>query len=521
MSLARNAGTVGGLTALSRVFGFLRDMLLARLLGASLAADAFQLAFVLPNTFRRLFAEGAFSVVFVPMYSRALHGEGEEQAARFADQVLAIFVVVLLGFTALAMLAMPAIVWLLAGEFRTVPGKFELSITLARITFPYLGLVSVVAMLSGLLNARNRFVPGASVPLLLNFVLLAGMGIGALLRRQGGDDNSIAVALAVAVTVAGIVQLGYMLWAVRRAGVRLSLRLPRLTPQVKRLALQILPTTAGAGIYQASQFVDTFFATTLPQGSLSLLKYGDRLHQLPLGIVGIALGTAILPMLSRHIHSGEQAEAQALQARSVEMATLLALPAAAALAVCSPAFVTALFVGGRFTHGDAAVMAGVVTALVIGLPAQVLVKVLQPGFYAREDVRTPVLVAGLALLANIAVNFVVVPRFGIVGLAAATTVTALINVVVLVTILRLRGWFRLTGEVAGRIARQLLATLAMVAVLQEMLPLFADWYAAGFFARLTALAALMGAGLVTFFAAAFLTGALDKQRLLQLVRRGS
>ncbi|MCB2051812.1 MAG: murein biosynthesis integral membrane protein MurJ, partial [Novosphingobium sp.] len=382
MSLVRNVGTIGGLTAISRVFGFARDMLMARVLGAGMAADAFQLAFILPNTFRRLFAEGAFSVAFVPLYSRALHGEGGEDAAgRFADDVLAVFIWVLLAFSALAMIAMPGIVWLLASDFQEVPGKFELSVLLSRITFPYLMLISLVAMLSGLLNARSRFGPGAFAPVLLNIVLISGIGIGWYLRGEGGDDIIVAKALAVSVTIAGVAQLAYLWLAARGTGVRFHFKLPRLTPEVKKLGILILPATFGAGVYQISQFVDTFFATTLPQGSLTLLKYADRLNQMPLGIVGIALGTAILPMLARHIQTDNHGEAQRLQTNAVEMGLLLTLPAAAALAVCAPAFVTAFFVGGKMTGDDGAIMANIVIALVAGLPAYVLVKVFQPAFF--------------------------------------------------------------------------------------------------------------------------------------------
>jgi putative peptidoglycan lipid II flippase len=519
VSLARNAGTVGGRTAVSRVFGFLRDMLMARLLGAGLVADAFQLAFVLPNTFRRLFAEGAFSVAFVPMYTRTLEAEGDEAATRFASQVLAIFVWVLAGASALAMLAMPLIVGLLAHDFREVPGKFALSVTMARITFPYLGLISLVAMLSGLLNARGRFAPGAATPLILNFVLLGTIGAGALLRRGGYDDHAIGLALAGAVALAGAAQLGFMAWQVRRAGVVLRVTIPRLTPEVRRLALRILPATAGAGIYQASQFVDTFFATSLPQGSLTLLKYADRLEQLPIGVIGMALGTAILPMLARHIHAGEDAAGRRLQAEAIELATLLTLPAAAALAICAPAFVSALFVGGRFTPNDGALMSEVVVALVSGLPAYVLVKVLQPAFFSRGDTGTPMLVAGAALLANIALNFVVVPRFGIVGLAAATVATAVLNVAGLGAILAARGWFRIDARLLSGLARQLAATGAMALALLAVQPVLAPLCTGNFASRAAGLSGLIGAGLASFFAAALVTGALDRQRLAQLRRR--
>ncbi|MEO6093468.1 MAG: murein biosynthesis integral membrane protein MurJ [Novosphingobium sp.] len=520
MTLLRNVGTIGGLTAFSRIFGFLRDMLLARLLGAGLAADAFQLAFLLPNIFRRMFAEGAFSLAFVPLYSRALHSEGgEAAAARFAEQVLAVFVWVLLGFSALAMLAMPGVVWLLASDFTRIPGKFDLAVALSRVTFPYLGLVSVVAMFSGLLNARGRFAPGAFVPVLLNFVLIAAIGVGALLRRSGAADTSIALTLAGAVTVGGAVQLAYIGWATRRAGVSLRLAVPRVTPEVRRLAALIVPATLGAGIYQFGHVVDTFFATSLPQGSLTLLKYADRLHQLPLGIIGYALGTAMLPMLARHIQTGDGAGARSLQAEALEMATLVTLPAAAALAICAPGFVTALFVGGRMTAADGAVMAQILVALACGVPAYVLVKVLQPAFFAREDTRTPMAIAGVALVANIGVNLVVVPRFGIVGLAGATAFAATLNGLLHYAILHWRGWFSVTTALATRIGRQLAATLVMAAALWVVQPLLADRYGGDAFERLWSLVALVGAGLAAFFTAAFVTGALDKHRVARLLRR--
>ena len=519
-SLIKNVGTIGGLTMVSRVFGFARDMLLARVLGAGLAADAFQLAFTLPNTFRRLFAEGAFSVAFVPTYSRVLHGEGGEEAAtKFADDVLSVFIWVLLGFSAVMMIAMPGIVWLLARDFQTVPGKFEFAVFLSRVTFPYLALVSLVAMLSGLLNARSRFAPGAFAPVLLNIVLIGGIITGWWLRGPGGDDRIVAEALCVAVSLAGVVQLAYMWWAVRRAGLKLHWQLPKFTPEVRRLGMLILPATFGAGIYQVSQFVDTFFATSLAQGSLTLLKLADRLNQLPLGIVGIALGTAILPMLSRHIHSGDAQEAQRLQGNAFEIATLLTLPAAAALAICAPAFVTAFFVGGRFTDADGAIMAQIVAALVAGLPAYVVVKILNPGFFAREDMRTPVWTALASLIVNIAINLYVVERYGIVGLAGATAVSASFNCMLLYAVLHRRGWFHFTAKLGGRIARQIVAVAAMSALLWWMMPLMAPYYGGGVFDRIWSLCALCGAGGAVFFAVAFLVGALDKDLVAMLTRR--
>ncbi len=520
MSLIKNVGTIGGLTAISRVFGFARDMLLARVLGAGLVGDSFQLAFTLPNTFRRLFAEGAFSVAFVPMYSKALHGPGgEEEAERFAGDVLSVFLWVLLAFSALCMIVMPGIVWLLAHEYAKVPGKFELSVFLSRMTFPYLFFISLVAMLSGLLNARSRFGPGALAPVLLNLFLISGILLGKHLRGTSGDDHVVGYCLAGAVSLSGLAQLLYLAWESKRAGVKLKVTMPKFTPEVRQMGALIVPATFGAGIYQISQLVDTFFATSLPQGSLTLLKMADRLNQMPLGIVGIALGTAILPMLSRHIHSGDGKEAQRLQTNAFEMATLLTLPSAAALAVCAPAFCTAFFVGGKFKPEDGMIMADIVVALVAGLPAYVMVKILNPGFFARTDTRTPVWTALISLIFNVLLNFFVVRRFGIVGLAAATACSASLNCLMLYAVLHKRGWFHFTAPLASRIARQLLATAAMTAALWWAVPLLSAHFGGSVFERVWSLSALVSLGLVVFFAAAFAVGAIDKDLLAQLRRR--
>lgn len=522
MSLVRNVGTIGGLTLLSRLFGFVRDMLLARVLGAGMAADAWQLAFTLPNTFRRLFAEGAFSVAFVPMYTRRLHDEtggGDEAADAFAGDVLSVFVWVLLCFSALCMIIMPGLVWLLAREFQSVPGKFELSVWLSRITFPYLALVSLVAMLSGVLNARSKFAPGAFVPVLLNIVMIGGIVAGWYLRGDNGSDTIVAWALAISLTLAGAAQLAYMWWATRRAGVRLYIKAPKFTPDVKRLLMLMLPATFGAGIYQISQLVDTFFATSLPQGSLTLLKLADRLNQLPLGVFGIALGTAILPMLARHIQSGNSSEAQRLQSNAVEIAMLLCLPCAVALSICSEAFTAGVFQGGKMTAEDTSIMGNIVTALVCGLPAYVLIKVFQPAFFSREDTRTPVWVAAGALTINIGLNFYVVPRYGIVGLAAATAITATLNMLALYTILQIRGWFHFTGKLAGRIARQMIATAAMAVLLWWLTPALEPFWRGDAFNRIWSLAVLVIAGSAVFFGTAFLVGAVDKDLLTQMRRK--
>jgi putative peptidoglycan lipid II flippase len=430
-----------------------------------------------------------------------------------------VFLWVLLAFSALCMIGMGGIVWLLAHEYAKVPGKFELAVVLSRVTFPYLFFISLVAMLSGLLNARSRFGPGALAPVLLNIFLISAILTGYYLRGDSKDDTVVGYCLAAAVSLSGVAQFLYLAWETRRAGVRIKVTAPKFTPEVKKLGLLILPATFGAGIYQISQLVDTFFATSLPQGSLSLLKLADRLNQMPLGIVGIALGTAILPMLSRHIHTGNAKEAQRLQSNAFEIATLLTLPAAAALAVCALPFCTAFFVGGKFKPEDGAIMAQIVVALVAGLPAYVIVKILNPGFFAREDTRTPVWTALVSLTFNIVLNVWVVRQYGIVGLAAATACSASLNCVLLYAILHYRGWFRFTAKLGGRIFRQSVATAAMAVALWWVMPSLSDRFGGGVFERVWSLTALVGLGLFVFFGAAYLVGALDKDLIAQLRRK--
>jgi len=520
--LVKATGIIGGLTLVSRFAGFARDMLLARILGAGLAADAFLVAQRLPNLFRRLFAEGAFSAAYVPMFSRKLHGQGGEAAAkRFSSEVLSLFLVVLLLFTAVLQFAMPWVVYAMASGFRDVPGKFELTVELTRLAFPYLLLISLVSLLTGILNSMSRFAAGAAAPILFNLVLVVGLLVGAELRGPGGDDRIVAVCAAVAISVSGLVQFVWLLWAVKRAGFELRLRRPKLTPDVKELGRIILPATFGAGIYQISIFIDTFFATSLPQGSMSYLNFADRLNQLPLGVIGIALGTAILPTLSRFIGSGDADRASEVQATAIELAMLLTLPAAFALAICAGPLVTAFYLGGKFTLADAQTTAAVLAALVSGLPAYVLVKVLTPGFFARKDTRTPVQIAAVVLGASILLNVVLifVLDLGIVALAATAAATSWLNCALLYGVLRARGHFRLPAALWWRLARQLACAVAMAALLLWLREALADRFAGSTGDRLLGIGALVAGGMAVYFGLAWLTGAFDRAMLHQLRRR--
>ena len=520
MSLAKAMGTIGGLTLVSRIFGFARDMLLARILGAGLAADCFQLAFRLPNTFRRLFAEGAFSAAYVPMFSRKLHGKGGHDAAeRFSQDVLSVFVPVLLAFTALFELLMPAFVWLLASEFRTVTGKFELAVTLSRIAFPYLFFISLVSLLTGILNSLSRFAAGAAAPILFNLTLISGLLIGDWVRGPGGDETTVAYVQSGAVAVSGLVQLIWLWYWAKKANFRFVMRRPRLTADVRELGRIILPATFGAGIYQISQLIDTFFATRLPQGSLTHLAMADRLNQMPLGVIGIALGTAILPALSRHIAREDQGAASKVQSDAIELAMLLTLPAAVALAICAGPFVSAFFVGGRFTANDGVITANVVIALVAGLPAYVLIKLLTPGFYARKDTKTPVKTALVVLVFNVLVILLLIGPFGIVGLASATAAASWLNCILLYSILHRRGHYRMNGALLLRIGRQFAAAAIMATALFAARDPLLPWFAGNVIERAASVVALVLAGVAVYFAAAWMIGAIDRDRIAILQRK--
>ena len=514
MNLLKTGGTIGGLTLVSRILGFVREMIFSRVLGAGMAADAFALAFLIPNLFRRLFGEGAFSQGFVPPFSQRLHGEGGiEEAKRFAEEVLAVFLPVLMLITVLFEVLMPAFVWLIASGWRADAEKFALATELTRITFPYLIFISLVSLFSGVLNSLTRFTAAAFAPALLNLALIVAL----LAVPTGGPAT--ARAMAIAVIVGGLFQLALCWGATIRAGIKLRLKPPKMTPRVKELLILILPATLGGGLYYISQLFYAYFATSLPEGSLVYLGFADRLNQLPLAIIGSALGTAILPAISRHVGSGDRDGAAKIQSQATELAMLLTLPAAVALAVTAGPIVAALFQGGRFSADDARTTALVLSIIVAGLPAYVMIKVLTPGFYARKDMKTPVVIALIALTIGIALNFALVPVIGIIALATTTALTAWFNALVLYVILVRRGHFRFEPWLASRLLRQLMAAAAMAAALYGVREMLDGFFAGSAGERLIGVTALVGVGGMVYFVVAWMIGAMNRDDILILLKR--
>ncbi len=513
MNLLKAIGTIGGLTMVSRVLGFARDMIGSRVLGASHANDAFNVAFTLPNIFRRLFGEGAFASGFVPLFSRRLAAGGHEDAQRFSNEILAVFMPTLLVVTIIFEIAMPAFLWLIVSDYASTPGKFELAVELTRYTFPYLIFISLVALLSGVLNSLTRFAVAAFAPALLNIALILAL----LIAPSGGPETVRAMALAV--LIGGIFQFALCWVAVRQAGVKLHFGRPRLTPAVRELIVLIVPATAAAGVYQISQLFYTFFSSRLGEGALTNLGYADRLNQLPLSIIGTALGTAILPTISRSIERKADGEAATVQAKAFDLAMLLTLPATLALAVAAGPIIAALFQGGRYMAEDAAITGNILAILVTGLPAYVLVKVLTPGFYARKDVKTPVKIAVAILLASIVANFLLIPVMGIYSLATVTAAGAWLNMLLLFAILAARGHFRLPGWLISRIARQLIAAAAMAAVLYFLQQPLAGQFAASAGRRILAVGALVSAGGIVYFGLAWVIGGINRDDFRALFHR--
>jgi len=513
VNLYRAIGSIGGLTMVSRVLGFARDMIGSRVLGASHANDAFNLAFLLPNIFRRLFAEGAFSSGFVPLFSRRLAAGGHEDAQAFSNEILAVFMPALLLVTVVFEIFMPGVLLLVVPEYGNVPGKLELAVELTRWTFPYLLFISLVALLSGVLNSLTRFAVAAFAPALLNIALII-----ALLVAPPDTIETVRF-MAIAVLLGGIAQFLLCWVAVRQAGVRLHFGRPRMTPAVRELVVLILPATAAAGVYQISQLFYAYFSARLGEGALTKLSYADRLNQLPLSIIGTALGVAILPAISQAIAKGEDSEAADVQARAFDLSMLLTLPATLALMVAAGPIIGALYQGGQYTVEAARVTGNILAILVTGLPAYVLVKVLTPNFYARKDVKTPVRIAMGVLAAGIVANFILIPYMGIYSLATVTSASAWVNFGLLFVILHARGQFRMPAWLVARVSKQLLAAVAMGASLYAVKIAAGGLFFGGVLERIIGLGALVGVGAIVYFTVAWMIGGMDRQAIAALRRR--
>jgi putative peptidoglycan lipid II flippase len=469
-TLFRAFATVGGYTMLSRITGFAREILTATYLGAGAVSDAFFIAFQLPNLFRSLFAEGAFSAGFVPIFAQKLQKEGPAKAKAFADEAFAVLSVVLLAFTILMILIMPWVLYVMAPGFGQIPGQMERTTELARIAFPYLLFVSLTMLQSGVLNAFNHFAVAAAAPVLLNITLIAALLIGV---GTGGDR---AIFLAWGVFAAGVVQFIWLAAECRRIGMRFKWVRPRLSPDVKLLMIRMLPVAFGAGVYQINLVVNKMIATLVGPGAVSWINYADRVNLLPVGIFGTAIGIALLPLLTRQIQAGNDAAAIANQNRAIEVSLLLTVPAAAGIAMLAGPITSVLFEHGAFTPQDRVAVASALLAFSFGLPAYVLNKALTPSFFGRHDTKTPVKASAAALVLNIVLNLAFMPFLGHVGIALGTSISAWLNAGILAFILHRRGHLAPDARLKRRLPRVVLASALMTAALWGGLMLVDDYF---------------------------------------------
>lgn len=410
--LMRSFATVGGWTLVSRILGFVRDIFMAKYIGAGAVADAFFVAFSLPNMFRRFFAEGAFNAAFVPMFTKK-HATSKTEAEDFARDAYWLMASVLIVFSVLAMLAMPLLVWAMAAGFGG-DDRFDMAVIFGRIAFPYILFISLTALLSGMLNAIGRFAAAAAAPVLLNGAFIAALLMGAHYGWPMG------LTISWAVPVGGIAQLAVVWIAVRRAGFRLRFRLPRLTPELKRLLIIAAPAVLAGGVVQINLIVGRQVAS-FTENAISWLSYADRLYQLPLGVVGIAVGVVLLPELARRLRLGEEERARDAFSRGMEFSLALTLPAAVALVVIAQPLISVLFERGAFGREDAINTALALAVYGLGLPAFVLHKVLQPLYFAREDTRSPFRYALNSMVVNLVIAVGLVPFIGFIAAAWGTT----------------------------------------------------------------------------------------------------
>ncbi|CUH82992.1 murein biosynthesis integral membrane protein MurJ [Thalassovita mediterranea] len=502
--------TVGAWTMMSRVLGFVRDAMILAYLGTGPAYEAFVVAFRLPNMFRRFFAEGAFNMAFIPQYSKRL--EGDEDADGFASQAFSGLATVLILLTLLAQLVMPWLIYGLASGFAG-QDQFDLSVFFGRIAFPYILFISLAALLSGVLNANGRFAAAAAAPVLLNVLLVSAMVLAVVM---GWD---VAAALVWMIPVAGVAQMVLVWIAAKRAGVRIRIQRPRFTPEMKQLVIVAVPAALAGGVVQINLLVGQQVASYFDR-AVGWLYAADRLYQLPLGVVGIAIGVVLLPDLSRRLKAGDEAGSRNALSRAAEISLALTIPAAVALVVIPLPLVSVLFERGAMTADDSASIAVAVAIYGLGLPAFVLQKILQPLFFAREDTKTPFHYAIWAMVVNAVLAVGLAPVIGWTASAIATTVAAWAMVAQLSRGARTFGdMARFDQRFKTRIWRITAAALAMGGILWWTHVALTPFLGmAG--VRYGALAVLVSVGIISYFAIGQLIGAFRLAEFKGAMRRG-
>jgi putative peptidoglycan lipid II flippase len=511
MNLLRALATVSGLTLVSRILGFVRDFVIARTFGAGVATDAFFVAFRLPNLLRRMFAEGAFSQAFVPILAEYKNRQGDAAAHQLVNRVATVLSLVVAAISLAGIVAAPLLIYVSAPGFSADPDKFALTVELTRITFPYILFMSIVALAGGVLNTWSRFAIPAITPVLLNLAF-----IGMALFAAPYFDPPV-LALAWAVFLGGVLQVALQLRPLARIGMLPRFDLKLSDPGVRRVVTLMLPAMLGVSVAQVSLVINTIFASFLQSGSVSWLYYADRLMEFPAGLLGVALGTILLPSLSRLHASERREEFSAMLDWGLRLTLMLTLPAALALAMLAVPLIATLFYHGAFTGEDVMQTRLALIAYSVGLTGLIIVKILAPGFYARQDIRTPVKFAVITLIATQLMNLAFIVPFKHAGLALAIGLASLLNAGLLYHGLRRRGVYRPLPGWPGFAGRLAVALAVLAAILWSGMGEAAWWLEHGALDRVLRLAPLVLAGIAGYFATLLALGF----RLRDFVKRAA
>lgn len=516
MSLFKSVATFGGLTLISRITGFLRDMVLANFLGAGAMADAFVVAFKLPNLFRSLFAEGAFTSAFVPLFSQKLVSEGKKKSIFFAAQAISVLVVIVGLFVILFEIFMPYVVDVLAPGFYHDEGKTKLAVELCRITFPFLLLISIVSFQGGILNSFEKFAAPATAPIILNMTMIFSAFVFVPFMPTAAHG------IALGITVAGVLEILWLYIFLRRIDVRIHpyIHIAKIlhNPEIRTLFKRIAPGVVGAGIYQINMAVDTILVSLVGTGAISWLYYANRLQQLPLGVVGAAISVALLPILSKYLKAGEIENAKSTQNKAIEYGFMLSVPAAVLLIVLAEPIVRLLFQHGRFLGSDASQTSAAVIAYSIGLPCYVMTKAMMPNFFARGDTVTPVKYSAVVFLTNFIFNLLLMHWFGHIGIATATTIAAFVSLFQYIHGLKKRGYWQFSAELLYKMLKIAICSLIMGVVVWSAEYLLLD-YLTNRILLLAGLALFGVLALAIFMIMAKILHVIDFSEILNLIRR--
>ena len=521
MSLFKSIAAFGSITLISRVTGFVRDMFLANILGAGSVSDAFFVAYKLPNLFRNLFAEGAFTSAFVPMLSHKMVSEGNQSAIKFASKTVSILTIILCFLILFMEVIMPYLIPLLAPGFESKGGDVALATTLSRITFPFLLFITIVSFQSGILNAFGRFAAPAAASIILNLTMIASVFIIVPFTLTPAHG------LAWSVSIAGILEIIWLSYFLKRENIKIrpNLNFIKLLSdsEIKTLFKRIAPGVLGAGVYQINMVIDTILVSFVGAGAISWLYYANRLQQLPLGVVGASISVALLPILSKSIKSENQEEATRTQNKAVEYAALLSIPAAIGLIILAEPMINILFQHGQFGTHETIMTAKAVIAYSISLPVYVLVKSLTPNFFARGDTKTPVKYSIVALITNIIFSLLLIKPFGHVGIAYATSIAAFISLGQYLWGLHKRNYWRLNHALLIKILKIIFSSGCMgilIIVSEKILNYnFGNWLQLNWMLKFPIFVSLCFLGMISFVLVGKISGAINIQEILSMVKR--